>query len=187
MAKPAMDLSVFANPDFDRGAGRGREFLWLCVRSLLFLRSFTPCYSLRRAALRAFGADVGRGVIVKPGAKITFPWKLSIGDHCWIGEETWIHNLGPVTIGSHACLSQRSFLCTGNHDWADPHFALKTQPIDVGNGVWICANVFIGPGVTVGDNTVLTAGSVATDSLPSGMICSGNPCKPVRARRMNTE
>lgn len=177
-----MDLSRFDNSDFDRGAGRCREAAWIALRSILFLHCPLPCYRLRSRALTAFGARVGRGVAIKPGVNITFPWRLTIGNHCWLGEETWVLDLAPVTIGSNVCVSQRAFLCTGSHDWSDPLFRLTTAPIVIGDGAWICANVFVGPGVTVGKGAVATAGSVVTGDLPAGMICSGNPCVPVRRR-----
>jgi putative colanic acid biosynthesis acetyltransferase WcaF len=99
-------------------------------------------------------------------------------------EEAYLLNLAPIVIGRNACISQRAFLCTGSHDWSDIHFRLITAPITVKNGAWICANVFVGPGVTIGTNAVATAGSVVTQSLPPGMICSGNPCVPVKERRL---
>jgi putative colanic acid biosynthesis acetyltransferase WcaF len=119
---------------------------------------------------------------VKPQVKIAFPWKLEVGDHAWLGEESWILNLAPVTIGPSVCISQRAFLCAGNHDWSDPRFRLVAQPIRIGEGAWIGANVFVGPGVTVGAGAVATVSSVVTGDLPDGMICSGNPCRPVKPR-----
>jgi len=178
-----LDLGHFNNPEFNRGAGKVRELLWLLVRRTFFLRSVLPAYGLRRALLRRFGACVGAGVVIKPGAKITFPWRLSIGEHSWIGEDVFVHNLDRVVIGNGVCVSQRAFLCTGNHDWSDPAFALVTRPIVVEDGAWICADVFVAPGVTIANNAVVTAGSVVTRDLPAGMICSGNPCKPVKPRR----
>ena len=177
-----VDLSRFDNAAFDRGAGRGKEFAWLVFRSFFFLQSFLPCYATRRRILRGFGADVGDGVIVKPGVKITFPWKLILGDHCWLGEDAWILDLAEVRLGDHVCISQRAFLCTGNHDWSAASFPLVTRPITIESGAWIGASVFVGPGVTIGRNAVVTAGSVVTDDLPADSVCSGNPCVPVKPR-----
>jgi putative colanic acid biosynthesis acetyltransferase WcaF len=179
-----MNLGEFRNQDFDRGASCAREFLWLTLRAWLFDRSVMPWYRLRRAVLRGFGARVGEGVIVKPQVKITFPWKLAVGDRAWLGEEAWIMNLAPVEIGRDVCLSQRAFLCTGSHDWSDPAFKLVTAPITVRDGAWICANAFVGPGVTIGERAVVTAGSVVTHDLPADMVCAGNPCEAVKPRRL---
>jgi putative colanic acid biosynthesis acetyltransferase WcaF len=133
--------------------------------------------------MRCFGASVGHGVIIKPGAKITFPWRISIGDNSWIGEGVWLLNLDRIEIENNVCISQNAFLCTGSHDWSIERFTLITRPIVIRAGVWIAANVSIGPGVTIGRNTVVTMGSVVSHSLPEGMVCSGNPCKPVKPRK----
>lgn len=177
-----MDLSRFENADFDRGAGPLREFAWRLLSARVFQQSVMPWYGLRRAILRRFGAQVASGVVIKPGVKITFPWKLNVGPHSWIGEDAWLLNLDHVVIGANVCISQRAMLCTGSHDWSDPRFGLVTRSIVVNDGAWISAGVFVGPGVTIGENTVVTAGSVVTASLPAGMICSGNPCIPVKPR-----
>jgi putative colanic acid biosynthesis acetyltransferase WcaF len=120
--------------------------------------------------------------VFKPRVNIYLPWRLEIGSHCWIGEEVFILNYAGVRIGSHACISQRAFLCTGNHDYRDPEFAFRGGPISVGDGVWIGAAVFLAPGVSVGDEAVVGAGSVVLKDLPPGMICSGNPAEPKSAR-----
>ena len=177
-----MDLAQFNNAGFDRGASRSRELAWLLVRKLFFDGSVLPWYRLRRLWLRRFGARLGDGVLIKPGAKITFPWRLSIGRHTWIGEDAWLLNLAPIEVGNNVCISQRAFLCTGSHDWAKTTFDLVVKPIHIEDGAWICADVFVGPGVKIGENTVITAGSVVTQDMPPGMVCSGNPCKPVKPR-----
>lgn len=177
-----IDLSQFNNESFSRGAPVWKEFLWRWIQWGLFRADFLKCYALKGAVLRWFGAQLGSNIAWKPSAKLTFPWKLSVGDNSWIGEEAWLLNLDQITIGSNVCISQRVFLCTGSHDWKEASFDLITKPIVIEDGVWICADVFIGPGVTVGENTVVTAGSVVTSDLPANMICSGNPCVAVKPR-----
>jgi putative colanic acid biosynthesis acetyltransferase WcaF len=181
-----MNLAEFDNSSFDRGASRVKELLWLVARSLCFTALCPwPIYSVRRTILRGFGGLIGQGVIIKPEVKITFPWKLSVGAHSWLGEEAWILSLDRITIGDDVSISQRAMLCTGSHDWSDPRFALITKPITIENGVWICADVFVGPGVRIGENAVVLAGSVVTADLPAGMVCSGNPCVPIKPRKMH--
>lgn len=177
-----MDLRQFENPEFDRGASRVRELLWLIVRRTFFLHSVLPAYGFRRVLLRRFGARIGSHVVIKPGVKVTFPWRLTIGENSWVGEDVFVHNLDRVAIGNGVCVSQRVFLCTGSHDWRDPKFSLVTRPIVIEDGAWVCANVFVAPGVTIGKEAVVTAGSVVTRDLPAGMVCSGNPCVPVKPR-----
>ncbi len=132
-------------------------------------------YRLKAAVLRAFGARIGNGVVIKPNVHIKYPWRLSIGDYSWIGERSWIDNLANVRIGSNVCVSQGAYLCTGNHDWTDPHMVLMVKEIAVEDGSWIGAFARIAPGVTVGSQSVVTLGSVLLrDADPSG-IYAGNP------------
>lgn len=182
----SVDLSRFDNSDFDRGKSALVELAWLQCRKRLFDHSVMPWYGLRRSLLRAFGAQVGAGVVIKPKARITFPWKLSLGNHVWIGEEAYVLNLAPITLEDNVCVSQRAFLCAGSHDWSDPGFRLMTAPIVIERGAWISANVFVGPGVRVGSGAVAVAGSVVTKDLPAGMICGGNPAEPIKPRVMRS-
>lgn len=166
----------------DRGAGPLREALWYLCKWLFFLSAFPWPSSWRVWWLRRFGARVGKGVVLKPRINIHLPWKLAVGDHAWIGEEVFILNFEEVRIGAHACLSQRAFLCTGNHDYRDSSFSYRNAPITVEEGAWVGAQVFVGPGTTIGRETVVTAGSVVTSSLPATMVCGGNPCGVLRPR-----
>lgn len=165
-----------------RGRPRWFEAIWYLLKCAFFLSPFPWPSRLRVFLMRCFGAKVGTGVYLKPRVNIHFPWKLEIGDHAWIGEEVFILNFEPVRIGAHACISQRVFLCAGNHDYRDPAMSYRNQPITIDDGAWVGAQSFVGPGVTVGEDAVVTAGSVVTHSLPADMICSGNPCVPVKAR-----
>ena len=177
-----VDLSKFSTGGFDRGSGRIKEAAWLVLSLVLFRLCPLKLSGLKCAVLRALGAKVGRGVVIKPQVGITFPWKLTLGDHVWLGEECWLLNLAPIVIESHVCISQRTFLCTGNHDYKSPAFDLIVKPIRVETGAWIGANALVGPGVTVGSHAVLTAGSVATANLSPFKIYRGNPAVAVKER-----
>src|ERR1035437_392611 len=185
--KPEVDLATFSTGDFNRGASRSKELCWLVVSQMLFQLCPLKLSGLKCWLLRRFGARVGHGVVIKPGVKITFPWKLTLGDHVWLGEECWLLNFAPIEIASHVCISQRAFLCTGNHNYKSPAFDLITQPIRVERGAWIGASAFVGPGVSVGSHAVLTAGSVATKDLAPYGIYQGNPAVLVKVRRLRTD
>ncbi len=132
-----------------------------------------------------FGAKIGTGVVIKPNVRITFPWKLTLGDHVWLGEECWLLNLAPISIDSHVCVSQRAFLCSGSHNYKSQTFDLILKEIRIERGVWIGAGAWIGPGVCAGSHAVLTACSVASKDLEAFGIYQGNPAVLVRKRNIN--
>ncbi len=177
-----VDLSSFSAADFDRGASRATEFLWLLVSLGLFQFCPLKLSALKSWVLRRFGARVGREVVIKPNVKITFLWKLVLGDHVWLGEECWLLNFDRIVLEDHVCISQRAFLCTGNHDYKSPGFDLIVRPIVVQSGSWIGASAIVGPGVTVGSHAVLNAGSVASKNLQPYGIYRGNPAVLVKER-----
>lgn len=181
-------MTQVRNDLFDpkRGLDRGRpklvEALWYLLKCVFLLSPLPWPNALRVALLRGFGASIGPGVRIKPRVNVHFPWKLTVGAHAWIGEEVFILNFEPVAIGAHTCLSQRAFLCTGNHDYRDPAMRYRNAPIVIGDGAWIGAQCFVGPGVQVGEDAVAAAGSVVVGDLPAGMVCAGNPCTARKAR-----
>jgi putative colanic acid biosynthesis acetyltransferase WcaF len=121
-------------------------------------------------------------LVIKPGVRVKYPWFLEVGDHCWIGEDCWIDNLAPVQLGSHVCLSQGVYLCTGNHDWTDPHFGLLVKPIVLLDGSWAGAKSILCPGVELGEGAIAAAGSVVIRNIPPWEIHSGNPATLTKKR-----
>jgi putative colanic acid biosynthesis acetyltransferase WcaF len=132
-----------------------------------------------------FGARVGSGVVIKPRVTIKYPWKLTVGDHSWIGEQVWIDNLDHVIIGAHVCISQGALLLCGNHDYKKPTFDLITGPIVLENGVWIGAKANVAPGITCGSHSVLALGSVATKDLEPWQIYQGVPAAAKKPRTLS--
>ena len=177
-----LDLSRYSPGQFDRGAGVLKESLWLVVSLILFRLCPFSFSALKCSVLRAFGARIGRNVTIKPQVKITFPWKLTVGDHVWLGEECWLLNLERIDIGSNVSISQRAVLCTGSHDYKRATFDLIVKPITVENGAWLGAGCWVGPGVTIGSHAILTLGSVATKNLAANGIYRGNPAELMKQR-----
>jgi len=132
--------------------------------------------------LKLFGANIGSGVVVKPGINIKYPWNLEIGDHSWIGEGAWLDSLASIKIGKNVCISQGTYFCTGNHDWTDPAFGLIVKPIIIEDGTWIGAQATVLPGVTVASHSIVTAGSVIAKDTEPYMIYAGNPAVKVKER-----
>lgn len=179
-----VDLRTYDQSDYDRGRSGVYVLLWWLVQAIAFPLSPHFANGFRCWLLRRFGATVGEGVIVRPTARFTYPWKLTIGDFCWIGDDVVFYSLDEIHLGNHCVVSQKSYLCTGSHDIGDRQFGLKTNPIRLGNGVWIATDCFIAAGVTIGSNTVVGARSSVFSDLPGGQICLGSPCRPKSPRRM---
>jgi putative colanic acid biosynthesis acetyltransferase WcaF len=176
-----MRLDIYSTDDFSRGRPAWLEALWLLVQPLLLSSPF-PGSWLRVLLLRLFGARIGCGVTIKPGVRVKFPWRLVVGDHCWIGEHVWLDNLAEIRIGNHCCLSQAAYLCTGSHDWSKASFDLIAKPIVLQDQVWLAARSTIGPGVTVGTGAVLSLGSVAIRDLADWQIHQGTPAVALKPR-----
>ena len=172
-----IDLSQFKNSEFSRGAPAWKEVAWWFCRSLLFAPWFPFPSRLKVLALRAFGAKVGVGVVIRSRVNITFPWRLECGDHVWIGDEVGILSLDRVRIGSHVCVSQRAYLCTGSHDFEKESFDLNTKPIVIEDGCWVGAQAFVGPGVTMGAESRCLAGAVVVKDVGAGTTVRGVPAQ----------
>ena len=181
------DLSRYSVGNFERGRPAWMELLWRIVMGVVFQSPFVPSYAVKRWLLRRFGARVGDGVCIKPRVTITLPWKVELGEHVWIGEGAWLDSLAPIRIGPHAVVSQGVYLCTGNHDFRRPDFALRVEPIELGRASWVTAGSVVGPGVRIGEGAILGLGSVTTADLEPLGIYRGNPAVRVGTRSANTE
>lgn len=168
------------NQKFMRGASRQKEALWWICRSFLFATWFPVPSGIKVASLRLFGAQVGQGVVIRSRVNITFPWRLEIGDHVWIGDEVTILSLDRVRIGSHCCLSQRAFLCTGSHDFSKESFDLITREIEISESCWVGAQAFVGPGVVMRKSSRCLAGAVVVKEVMEGKVVGGVPAKVLK-------
>jgi putative colanic acid biosynthesis acetyltransferase WcaF len=175
----------FAGPSFPL-MNRLMRLVWGIVWGILGRFSPTPFHAWRSCLLRIFGAKVGIGVHVYPGARIWAPWNLELGDQVGIANDVILYNQALITIGSRSVISQGSHLCCGTHDYTQPGFPLVTKEIHAGSDVWIAAEAFIHPGVIIGDGAVIGARSVVTDPIPEWTVCSGNPCKPLKKRTLES-
>jgi putative colanic acid biosynthesis acetyltransferase WcaF len=179
------------NQDTYKGASfsiknRAGRVVWAIVYSIFFRFSPRPLHQWRSLLLRLFGAKVGKGVHVYPGVKIWAPWNIEFGDECGIASGVTLYSQGKITIGRRAVISQGAHLVTGTHDYTRSGFPLFTSPIKIGDEVWIAAEAFIHPGITINDGCVVGARSVVNKDLPGWMVCAGHPCKPLKPRVMTS-
>jgi putative colanic acid biosynthesis acetyltransferase WcaF len=177
-------LSSFKLPLGFRGRSAIVVQLWWFVQATFFSCSPQFAYGFRRWLLRCFGSSVGSEVIIRPTVIVTYPWKVSIGDNAWIGDDVVLYSLGEIQIGANAVVSQRSYLCAGDHDYTEPDFPIRAFKITIGEQAWVAADVFVAPGVTIGAGAVIGARSSVFKDMPPGMVCFGYPAKPVKPRNM---
>ncbi|MBK6886823.1 MAG: putative colanic acid biosynthesis acetyltransferase [Tetrasphaera sp.] len=160
-------LSGFTGTGYDKGRSVLWQAAWMLTSGAVFQRWWCPA-SLRVTLLRAFGAQVGTGVLVRHRVRIHWPWKLHLDDNVWIGEGAWILNLEPVTIGHDTCLSQEVFLCTGSHRFDSPTFEFDNAAITIGARTWVAARATILRGVAVGDDALVGACALVIGDVPDG-------------------
>lgn len=177
------DLSKYDNSAYNPGGSKLKRILWYMTNICWFKSSWVYANSWKRLLLKMYGAKVGSGVVIKPGVNIKYPWRLTIGNDVWIGEEAWIDNLGNVTIEDNVCISQGAMLLCGNHNYKKKTFDLIVGDIHLNEGAWIGAKAIVGPGVTLNSHAVLSAGSVANKDLEANKIYQGNPATIVRDRK----
>ena len=176
------NLKVFAG-----SSGFASRFLlplsaWAVIQNTVFKSIFFPS-KCRVWVLRLFGASIGTGVLIRRGVRVHFPWNLEIGNDCWIGEEVWFVNHAKITIGSDVCISQRSIICSGSHDFRSASLEYAHKPIEIKDGAWICLDAKVLPGVTTGKCSVISAGEVVRKSLPDYSILVDGQIRPINPPR----
>jgi putative colanic acid biosynthesis acetyltransferase WcaF len=176
------NLSLYNNHWYHPGRNMFICLLWYFTNILFFQLPFNPLNGVKVFLLRLFGAKVGKDVNIKPSVNIKYPWRLSIGNNTWIGENVWIDNLDNVSIGSNCCISQGAMLLCGNHNYKKTTFDLIVGKIVLEDGVWIGAQSIVCPNVTCKTHSVLTVHSVAASDLEPYTIYRGNPAKEIRKR-----
>ncbi|MFO0874005.1 MAG: WcaF family extracellular polysaccharide biosynthesis acetyltransferase [Phycisphaerales bacterium] len=178
----ALQMRPEASPwTFREKVGRA---IWMLVGRPIFRMSFHNWYPFRASLLRLFGAKVGSGVALRPSVNIEVPWMLDLDDDATVGDHAILYSLGRIKIGKRAIISQYAHLCAGTHDYTDHTFRLIRTPITIGDDVWIGADAFVGPGVTIGSLSVLGARSSTYKDLPQQHVCVGNPAKPIKRRML---
>lgn len=186
-AQPFADLQQYDQSGYDRGKPGWYILLWWFVQAIAFPLTLHNLSSIRSTILRLFGAKIGKGVVIRPTARFTYPWKIEIGDYSWIGDDVVLYSLDKIQIGAHCVISQKCYLCTGSHDICDRAFALQTEPILIENGAWVATDCFVAPGVKIGANAVIGARSSVYRDIPPAQVAFGNPCRPRYDRKMKEE
>ncbi len=172
------DLRAFVGGTGFTLSGKIRLGFWFLVQNIFFKSPVLPS-KLRPGLLRFFGSSIGHGVLIRRGVKIHFPWNLEIGNDCWIGEEVWFINHEKITIGSDVCISQRSIICSGGHDYRSISLEYAHKPVVIKDGAWVCLDAKVLSGVTIGECSVVSAGEIARKSLPDYSMLVGGQVRQI--------
>ncbi|MEP2653493.1 MAG: colanic acid biosynthesis acetyltransferase WcaF [Paraglaciecola sp.] len=174
-------VNSYEEPSFSL-KNRLARLVWGGVNILFFRYSPRPFHSYRALILKMFGAKLGNNCHVYGSAKIWAPWNLILHDEACIANDTIIYNMAPITFGKKSIVSQGSHLCNGSHDYTDKNFQLFAKPITIGARAWLCTDCFVGPGVNIGNGTVVGARSVVVSDLEEWMVYAGTPAKAIKKR-----
>jgi putative colanic acid biosynthesis acetyltransferase WcaF len=176
------DLSLFKVPDSFRGRSKITVQLWWIVQATLFSWSPQFLYGWRAFLLRLFGARIGKHAKIRSTVKVTYPWKVTIGDYTWVGDDCMLYSLGDIRIGSHVAIAHKVYFNTGGHEYDKKTFDIFFKPLVIEDECWITTDVYVAPGVTIGKGTIVGARSSVLKDLPPGKICVGTPATPIRDR-----
>lgn len=175
------DLSGFTGAGYEKGRSAVWQLAWMFASGVIVMRWWCP-NRLRIAILRGFGAEIAEGVLIRHRVRVHWPWKLSVGEHSWIGEGAWILNLEDVRIGQQVCISQEVLLCTGSHDRRSPTFEFDNAPIVIRDGAWIATRATVLRGTTIGRNALVGASALVVASVPDEAVVMA-PAGTVRSPR----
>jgi putative colanic acid biosynthesis acetyltransferase WcaF len=164
---------------------------FLVIRTLwnvtwLLLGSWTPppLFGWRRILLRSFGAKISPTALVYGSTRIWYPANVKIGNYVQIGPRAILYSMAKISLEDYVFVSQGAHLCAGAHDIESPDFQTVAKPIQINARVWVAAEAFVGPGVTVGEGAVLGARGVAFRDLEPWTVYAGNPAKPIKTRNV---
>jgi putative colanic acid biosynthesis acetyltransferase WcaF len=177
-----MNVSVCPSPH-SRMNQLGR-LIWGIVWALFYRPSPRPMHTWRCFLLRIFGAKLGKAVHPYPASWVWAPWNLEMGDHASLADGVDCYCVDRIRIGAHAVISQYTFLCGASHDYEQRDFPLYSKPITIGEGVWVAADVFVAPGVTIGDGAVVAARSTVTKDVEPWTVVAGTPAKVLKKREI---
>lgn len=144
----------------------------------------TRCFGLKRFLLRRCGAKIEQGVRICSSAAFIGNGELRIGKDTWIGHGVLISSSSSVTIGEYVDIAPQVYIGTGTHeiDTKGNHVAGRglNKDISIGNGVWLCTNSIILPGVSIGNKSIVAAGAVVNQSCGDNEVVAGIPAKCIK-------
>ena len=158
------------------------RLVWGVVAMFLFKPFPRSCFAWRRMLLKLFGANIAAGVRIYGSAKIYYPPHLTAEKNVVIGPDVDCYCVAPIVIKANSMISQYSFLCAATHDYTLPDLPLVALPITIESDAWVCADAFVGPGVTIGQGAVVGARACVFKDVAQWTVVAGNPAKEIKKR-----
>lgn len=178
---PVIDLSKAPGEREAWDQPAWKVYLWAAVELLIVTNPWQISSKVRVTVLRSFGAQIGDGVIFRPRTRVKFPWKLHIGDRCWIGEGVWFHNQDHIYLANDVVISQETFLTTGSHAHRRS-MELITRPIVIEAGAWITSRCVVTGGAHVGASSLARPLTVVAGNVPPNVIIGGPEARVICPR-----
>lgn len=144
----------------------------------------------RRAAIGGILGQTGENCVVEQPLFCTYGYNTTLGDNCFINVNCKLMDSGKITIGNNVFIAPNVCIITEEHamDVKQRLEGLEyTHPVHIGDNVWICTGALVLPGVTIGANSIIGAGSVVTKDIPPNSLAVGNPCKVIRELTENDQ
>lgn len=156
--------------------------VWGVVRATLFRCSPKPLHAWRNLLLRAFGADLHPTARIYPRARVWAPWNLTMARYATLADDVDCYCVERISIGERTTISQYTYLCGATHDFEDEDFPLRPMPITIGSDVWVAADCFVAPGVSIPDGAVIGARSGVFHDPEPWAVAAGSPARSIRVR-----
>lgn len=161
---------------------------WRVVWVIFFRPSPIPFFWWRRFLLKSFGAKIASDKVhIYPSSRIWAPWNLIMERNTCLSHNVDCYNVDLVHLQEGVTVSQYCFLCTASHDYSQKNMPLVTAPIVIQKYAWVTSDVFIGPGVTIGEGAVVAARSTVTKDVLPWDVVSGNPPVIIKKRKRITK
>ena len=160
-----------------------RRLLWN-ITCFFFFRPFAGplLWRWRNLVLRVFGAKIGEGCRISSSTIIWAPWNLELGKYVCLGPKSQIYTANKIVVGDKVTISQGAYLCGASHDIAYLNKPLITSPIKIDSFAWVCADAFVGMGVTIGEGAVVGARAAVFKDVEPWTVVGGNPAKFIKKR-----
>ena len=150
--------------------------------------SYGQAPEIREPILKRLLGHVGESAFFEPGFRCEFGFNISVGKNFYANFDCILLDPAPIMIGDNVLFGPRVSIYTARHAYDAKERAAGAcfaKPVKIGDNVWVGGGVHMDYGITIGDNTIIGAGSVITRDIPANVVAAGVPCKVIRSIQPN--